>query len=186
MVTQTTLGERLKDLRNNRKLRIEDVAKKVDISRSVLSCYENDKQLPGYEILGKLADFYNVSLDYIFGKVANPKRENINIGERIGLSDTAIATIEAHKQIEIPIDSGLLNIPLVLNSMLENEQFCSTFFPNFLKYFDKTACHNIFRSIVENGIVDESTDERSLFYVGMTRALDRLLQDISQDADTSK
>jgi len=57
------IGERLKKLRGKRSQ--EEIAIKIGISRARLSHYETGRSEPDSEILKKLADFYNVSTDYL-------------------------------------------------------------------------------------------------------------------------
>ncbi|HHY74084.1 MAG TPA: helix-turn-helix transcriptional regulator [Bacillus bacterium] len=57
------IGERLKKLRG--KMSQEEVATKIGISRARLSHYETGRSELDTEILKKLADFYNVSTDYL-------------------------------------------------------------------------------------------------------------------------
>jgi Predicted transcription factor, homolog of eukaryotic MBF1 len=45
----------------------EDVSEAIKIGRTVLSRYENGKLEPDIETLGKLADLYEVSLDWLVG-----------------------------------------------------------------------------------------------------------------------
>ena len=58
-------GERLKKLRENRKLSQQQLAEKLNINRSTYARYELSQTQPDYETLQKLADFYDVSTDYI-------------------------------------------------------------------------------------------------------------------------
>lgn len=57
--------ERLKQLRKEKKLKQEEVAKVLGISVSAYGNYEIGQRTPGPEYLVKLADFYNVTTDYI-------------------------------------------------------------------------------------------------------------------------
>lgn len=61
-----TIQERLKDLRTERHLKLEDVAEATGISKSALGNYENDdyKEISHGSII-TLAEFYNVSTDYL-------------------------------------------------------------------------------------------------------------------------
>ena len=63
------LGSRLKLLRESNKLKQEDITKKFSLSGSAYSQYENNKRRPTYELLLKFADFYDVSLDYLLGRI---------------------------------------------------------------------------------------------------------------------
>ena len=59
------LGERLKELRKRERLTQEMVADKLKISRSRYANWENNESSPGYSMLKKLAQIYDVSVDYL-------------------------------------------------------------------------------------------------------------------------
>jgi len=46
---------------------------KTGIEQALLSKYENGERIPPTETLIRLADFYNVSIDYILCRSNNPK-----------------------------------------------------------------------------------------------------------------
>ncbi|WP_195264579.1 helix-turn-helix transcriptional regulator [Clostridium sp. 1001275B_160808_H3] len=58
----------LKLLRNEKELRQEDVAQKLSIARQTYSSWETGERTPDIENLIKMADFYNVSLDFLVGR----------------------------------------------------------------------------------------------------------------------
>ena len=63
----TTIQERLKDLRVERHLKLEELEAATGISSSALGSYENDKNNNkeiNHGSLLKLAKFYGVSVDY--------------------------------------------------------------------------------------------------------------------------
>lgn len=62
-----SMGDRLRQLRLERHLSQEEVARQVGITRSAYSHYEINNRHPVYETLIKLANYFNVSLDYIIG-----------------------------------------------------------------------------------------------------------------------
>lgn len=66
------MGTKLKQLRLNRKLTQEEVATRVNITRSTVSNYERGRRTPHLKDLQKLADVFGVGLDY-FG--ISPKDE---------------------------------------------------------------------------------------------------------------
>ena len=66
--TQRVFAHRLRLLRNDRKLRQEDVAKAVNISSRTYSNYERAYRMPDLRILSSLADYYNVSTDFLLGR----------------------------------------------------------------------------------------------------------------------
>ena len=60
-------GLRLRELRELHKLSQEQLGKKVDRSKSVISNYENNIKIPSVDILTKMACIFHVSLDYLVG-----------------------------------------------------------------------------------------------------------------------
>lgn len=66
----------LKKLRQDNNLTQDELAKKIDSSRSNIANYENGKNKPSVEILEKLAELFNVSTDYLLGKsdIRNPEK----------------------------------------------------------------------------------------------------------------
>ena len=62
------LGQKLKELRLSESLTQQQLADKLQISRVNYTRYETNAVRPDYELLIKLADFYDVSLDDIFGR----------------------------------------------------------------------------------------------------------------------
>ena len=67
------LFQRLRDLREDRDLRQEDVAEILGISQTVYSRYERGFQtIPVIHLL-KLADYYKASTDYTLGRTNNSK-----------------------------------------------------------------------------------------------------------------
>lgn len=63
--------QRLRDLREDRDMRQTDIADFLGIKQTVYSRYERGFQNIPLEFLIRLADFYNVSTDYILGRTNN-------------------------------------------------------------------------------------------------------------------
>lgn len=62
------LNNRLKSLRNEKNVLQKDVADYLKISTSAYGFYEQGKRVPDTETITKLANYYNVSIDYLLGK----------------------------------------------------------------------------------------------------------------------
>lgn len=45
-----------------------EMAEKLGVSKSTISMYENGNREPDYEILERIADFFNVDTDYLLGR----------------------------------------------------------------------------------------------------------------------
>ena len=95
------LTERLKELRYEKNVLQKDVANYLNITTSAYGFYEQGKRIPDSETLTKLANYFNVSLDYLVGKT-NMKNHS-NSEETIALhSDYDYKDLpdEARKEIE--------------------------------------------------------------------------------------
>lgn len=67
------LKNRLRQLRLDRGLNQIALQTQTGIEQSLISKYETGERVPPAETLLLLADFYNVSLDYILCRTNNPK-----------------------------------------------------------------------------------------------------------------
>lgn len=75
-----TFGERLASLRNRTGLSQSELAKRVNISKSALAMYETNNREPNFQITKKLADYFEVSIDYLLCRTdeKNGTSEEIN------------------------------------------------------------------------------------------------------------
>ena len=91
----TTIQERLKDLRLNKGLKLEELAEQTGISKSALGSYEKDdyKEINHGNLI-LLADFYGVSLDYLFCRSENRTEINTPLRE-LHLSDEMVALLKS-------------------------------------------------------------------------------------------
>ena len=69
--------ERLKELRTKKGLLQKDVAKAINVGRSTYVKYENGDSEPSMKILIELADFFEVTTDYILGKTNTPNENKL-------------------------------------------------------------------------------------------------------------
>ena len=60
--------ERLKELRNEKRILQAELAKDMKVCKSAISGWEVGRNQPDYDLLIKLADYFDVSLDYLLGK----------------------------------------------------------------------------------------------------------------------
>lgn len=58
-------AEKLKKARNDTGLSQREVAKELNLSKSTIASYEMGRTEPDIETLAKLADFYQVSTDWL-------------------------------------------------------------------------------------------------------------------------
>ena len=64
---------RLKKLRKDRKLTQQRLAIELNMNQNSISRYESGVREADYETLIKLADYFNVSIDYLLERTDNPK-----------------------------------------------------------------------------------------------------------------
>ncbi len=65
------LSGRLKTLRSQHKMTQEELAKLIGVERSSVGKYESANVIPSAEVLTKIADIFNVSIDYLLGRDDN-------------------------------------------------------------------------------------------------------------------
>ena len=63
-----SFGKNLKEIRQKNNLTQEELAKKINTSRSNIANYENDKNMPSVDILEKISQLFDCSIDYLLGK----------------------------------------------------------------------------------------------------------------------
>jgi len=107
MYCKLTLQEKLRDLRDERKLTITQLSEKTAISTSTLQRLESDDDYrTGYQDVRDLAKFYKISTDYLFGLTNNRIHYNIKLAD-LNLSDTAIKKLK-NKKINTRLLSELI------------------------------------------------------------------------------
>ena len=95
MKDHVSLQERLKDLRVEKGLKLEELAEQVGLSKSALGSYENDEDKEiNHGSLLKLAGFYQVTVDYLLGLTDNRAHENTPLAE-LHLTDEAVALLKS-------------------------------------------------------------------------------------------
>lgn len=61
-----TIGKKLKALREERSLTLDDVAQDLELTRQAIYNYESDTRIPRDEIKIKLCRYYGVGVEEIF------------------------------------------------------------------------------------------------------------------------
>jgi len=67
------MHERIRNLREDRDLKQRDIAKLLNVSQNTYSQYETGVISLTAEVLIKLSDYYQVSIDYLLDRTNNPQ-----------------------------------------------------------------------------------------------------------------
>ena len=107
------MGQRIRELREQRDIKQEKLAEILNINKATLSRIERgETKTVGSDILMTLAEHFNVSVDFLVGFTCVPDPKNYSV-EALGLSsDGAKAMISRKVHMEI------------VNRLLENPEFC--------------------------------------------------------------
>lgn len=122
MEVKLTLQEKLKDLRNEKNLTLEQLSKETDIATSTLGKYENnDFKDISHTYLLTLAEYYKVSVDWLLG--LSESREILN-----------------HEIAELQLDDKTLEI--LKSGTLNNRLLCEMIkHPDFIKLMTDTEIY---------------------------------------------
>lgn len=72
-------AQRLTSLRESKDLKKKELAEILNVSSSSISQYESGTNMPGYDILCRLSEYFDVSIDFLLG--------NDTITDSISLED---------------------------------------------------------------------------------------------------
>ncbi|AMP20005.1 hypothetical protein AZF37_01375 [endosymbiont 'TC1' of Trimyema compressum] len=113
-----------------------ELASYIGVSKGSIGFYEKAERTPDIEVLAKIADFFGVTLEYLLGWSDNLFRENLDAGNQLKLSDTAIVNIFC-------LDEENYNLKRLFNHFLESKYFFEFMFAlndyctgTYKKYFN--------------------------------------------------
>jgi|GEM_PF-538063 len=69
--------DRLVFLRKDKGLTQDILAENLNVAKSTISMYEKGNRMPSYEMIEKIADFFNVDIDYLMAKSDVKRKEEI-------------------------------------------------------------------------------------------------------------
>lgn len=92
-------GDILKQLRKEKKLTQEQLAKELKVSKSLIGMVESGKQEGGRGLNFKVAEFFDVSIDFLEGKASS--RKDVSENKRKMVSEF----------LEMLVDNGIIKDP---------------------------------------------------------------------------
>ncbi|MBU2702618.1 transcriptional regulator with XRE-family HTH domain [Sporomusaceae bacterium BoRhaA] len=75
MISREKFSERLKALRTAKNLSHAALGNKLGVSKALIGHWETGFRLPSLEVANALADYFDVSIDYLVGKSDKPERK---------------------------------------------------------------------------------------------------------------
>ena len=76
------IGKRLRDLRTGIHLTQVELAKALGTQQSTINRYEQGQSAPSPEIFVRYADYFDVSMDYLYCRTDNPRANCISISRK--------------------------------------------------------------------------------------------------------
>ena len=127
MKCKLSIQEKLKDLRIERGLSLQELSEQTGLSRAALGNYETDdyKEIT-HKAIVILADFYGVTSDYLLGLTENREQHPFAVDE-LGLDDETVDLLK----------SGKLNVRLICE-MIKHPEFIN-FLSDLEIYVDNLA-----------------------------------------------
>lgn len=93
------LSVRLRQLRLDKRLRQDQVARLVGVSKGAISAYETDIRQPSYDVLIRLANLYRVSTDYLLGRTDDRTLDISGLSAReVAIVSELVASMTAKNQ----------------------------------------------------------------------------------------
>ena len=144
MSNTATIGQRINSALALRNKKQKELAAVLGVTDNTISYFVGDKRTPNTEQIIAIADFLNVSSDYLLGLNTNPTTNEIEaqITKYIGLDDNSIKLL--HKALY----GGTESLPKMLNFLLSNmNTLCliNEYFNSFI--YMEIECKERYRSI---------------------------------------
>lgn len=120
---ENILGKRIKELRESKDVSQLELSKHLNISNTTLSQYETGKRIPSDEIKIKIAQYFNVSIDYLFGQsnIKNPYANNEKIDMAIS-DDSELSefwnTLKEREDLKLLFKQSKDSSPSVIKKMM--------------------------------------------------------------------
>jgi len=73
------IGNRITELRKNKGWSQTELAKQINISKEAVGKYERNEAVPSVETAKKIADAFNVTLDYLVNETAAPSFDKTTV-----------------------------------------------------------------------------------------------------------
>lgn len=117
-MAKETFGQRITNLRKEKGLTQNDVAEKIGVTAQAVSKWENDQATPDIDILIKLSDIFEISLDELLGK----EKKTTILNERPSKKDINKMVFRIQVLDAEDGDTININLPLALIRVCANKE----------------------------------------------------------------
>ena len=149
---------RLMQLMKEKNCTQSDLAAAVGVRRQTISLYCKGESKPDFVQIAAIASYFGVTSDYLIGLEDTWKRENTDIGARLGFSDEAIEKMESGADY----------------SQLLNQLICAPAFESLVQYFNALS----FMEMSKTAFADRMESESRESLEGLTGYLQHNLSEL--------
>lgn len=121
---------RIKELRLKKQVSQREMANKLGFAQTTYSQYELGKRHPDFTTLIKIADFLNVSIDYLLGRTDDPSQQKCNMDKQEKRS--TLCDKELRRAFQIGVEDHQSGVPCILKSSIDVKVLLSKFESNGL------------------------------------------------------
>jgi transcriptional regulator with XRE-family HTH domain len=75
------VGDRIKQLRESKSLSLKDLSEASKTTQAAISRYENNLRMPRFDILSRISDALDVSIEYLVSGSSNEKEKGVQVTE---------------------------------------------------------------------------------------------------------
>lgn len=95
-------GEKIKNLREDSGYKQKEMAKKLNVTASAYGYYEQDRNEPALETTKRIAQIFQVSMDYLFGMIDKPQHQKYYpISASLTLTETELIVVQKLKDVQL-------------------------------------------------------------------------------------
>ncbi|MDC6159358.1 helix-turn-helix transcriptional regulator [Bacillus albus] len=95
-----TFGNIIRDLRKQKGITQKELAQSLQLSESTIGMYERNERQPDYNTLIRIADYFNVSTDFLLGRDFNVKEDRKNKELDQWLNDIKLAPSQKREELK--------------------------------------------------------------------------------------
>lgn len=155
-----TIGEKIKLLRLERELSVEEFSNLINVSESVLIMIEQNKRKPTIQVLSKIAKAFNLSIQEL---LEDKKIENLSNNELVDLFQETVIRMNNYEQIVRQLNEEVKSLKEGILQRLQPDKIsesidlntykkcniCKQWFPNIEEYFTEDVCKKCHDKVIK-------------------------------------